>query len=210
MYRQPRALNTPKKLLAKFPGTCKACNCRFDVGEPISWTPEGARHQLLERCEAAKRARAAVKEKDAPLLELAPIQSFLKAAQDRGLKRPKLRVLHLDGKSEVRMSLTVNGPAPGSVSVTVNDLFIGCVRPTGAVTGELAVQKDLQQHLLRVSQNPVQAAQEYAALMGLCSFCGQPLTDAGSVEVGYGPVCARHWGLPHRPKGTPELGKVPE
>ena len=40
---------------------------------------------------------------------------------------------------------------------------------------------------------------------GPLSFCALPLTDAGSVEVGYGPVCAKHWGLPHTPKGTPTV-----
>ena len=202
----------PKVMPAKFPGTCKACGCRFDVNEMISWTPEGARHERLDQCEAAKRLRAVERERQeqtAPKIDLLPIAEFLKAAQVRGLKRPKLRVLHTDGRSELRLSITHTGANPGSVAVVVQDLFVGCVRPSGSTTGELSTKTDLQEHLLRVARNPVQAAQEYAALMGLCSFCGKPLTDAGSVEVGYGPVCARHWGLPHSPKGTPQLNQVP-
>ena len=27
-------------------------------------------------------------------------------------------------------------------------------------------------------------------------------TDAGSVEVGYGPTCAKRWNLPHTPRGS--------
>lgn len=42
-----------------------------------------------------------------------------------------------------------------------------------------------------------------------CSFCGLALTDEGSVEVGYGPVCAKRWGLPHQPHGVRVLTSVP-
>lgn len=38
-----------------------------------------------------------------------------------------------------------------------------------------------------------------AKLTGHCSFCQRELTDAGSLEVGYGPICADRWGLPHAP-----------
>jgi hypothetical protein len=38
-----------------------------------------------------------------------------------------------------------------------------------------------------------------------CSFCGLALTDEGSVFMGYGPICARNYGLPHVALGTYEL-----
>jgi len=63
-------------------------------------------------------------------------------------------------------------------------------------------------HLLKVAADPARAAREYAALMGACSFCGLPLTDAGSVRVGYGPICAGNWGLPWTREGVPVLGEV--
>jgi hypothetical protein len=31
---------------------------------------------------------------------------------------------------------------------------------------------------------------------GACCYCGTELTDARSVEAGYGPTCAKKWGLP--------------
>ena len=122
---------------------------------------------------------------------------------------PKLRILDVTGKNEIKLSLTRVGAAPGSLSV-VHALtgYIGSVRPDGKVVGALATAIPLQQHLLRIAQNPAAAAKEYAALMCRCSFCSQPLTDAGSVEVGYGPICAKHWGLPHTAVGTPTLGAV--
>ena len=56
-----------------------------------------------------------------------------------------------------------------------------------------------------VAADPAAAAKAYGALMGRCSFCDTAITDEGSVEVGYGPVCAKRFGLPHTPKGTKVL-----
>ena len=196
------------KMLSKFPGRCTACGCRFPVGAEINYVRgTGASHYLPAACAAAKAAAAAVPE--APKLDLTPMVDFLKAAQARGLKRPKLRVLHLDQQHELALGLTLVGRAPGSLSV-VGELegYIGCVRPDGVVTGQLASLPLLQVYLVQVAKDPATAAKHYAALKCLCSFCAKPLTDAGSVEVGYGPICAKHWGLPHHPQGTPELGAV--
>lgn len=205
---------------SKFPGTCTACGCKFSTGTEIVYTRSvGARHATIPQCSAAKVARHAERVSDQvpTTLNLKSIVDFLTAAQKRGLKRPKLRVLHLDGKTELRLGLTTTGAAPGSLSVVVGSDYIGGVRPNGDVAGArlfntllkpLPVWQELQNHLLKIAEDPARAAKEYAALMGLCSFCGKQLTDAGSVEVGYGPICADKWGLPHKPKGTPMLQEV--
>lgn len=198
-------------LISKFPGTCTACGCRFSAGAKIEWSKGvGARHETLNDCSEAKKARVAANTSTSTVqIDLAPIAEFLRAAQARGLKSPKLRVLAPDGRQELRLALTKTGSAPGSISVVLGGEFVGCIRPTNHTTGQLTKDTNLQNHLLEVAKDPVRAARDYAALMGLCSFCGLQLTDAGSVEVGYGPVCAKHWGLPHHPKGTPVLGTVP-
>lgn len=108
------------------------------------------------------------------------------------------------------MSLTKSGAAPGSLAIVIGGNYYGAIRPDGRMTQDLAKDIATQKYLLVVAENPINAAKEYAALMGLCSFCGKELTDAGSVEVGYGPVCASHWGLPHKPQGTPQVGSAPQ
>jgi hypothetical protein len=45
-------------------------------------------------------------------------------------------------------------------------------------------------------KDPAKVAAEYGSLTGNCCFCRQGLTDSRSTEVGYGPVCADHYGLP--------------
>jgi len=36
----------------------------------------------------------------------------------------------------------------------------------------------------------------YGRMTGVCCFCKSELSDDKSLEAGYGPVCAKHWGLP--------------
>ena len=43
--------------------------------------------------------------------------------------------------------------------------------------------------------DPAGTAGKYGRLTGGCSFCKQGLTDERSLKVGYGPVCAKHFGL---------------
>ena len=62
--------------------------------------------------------------------------------------------------------------------------------------------------LATIAGNHAEAALAYGALMCKCSFSNLPLTVAGSVEVGYGPTCAKKWGLPRQPKGTPGVQAV--
>ena len=56
---------------------------------------------------------------------------------------------------------------------------------------------------------PARCAKEYGAVACCCSFCGLQLTDEGSIEVGYGPICAARYGLPHEAKRGKALKPVP-
>jgi hypothetical protein len=182
---------------ARYSGVCTVCGSRIPAGASVEWdrSTRAIRHADAADCHAPAPTPVAS-------LHLQPIADFLAAARDRGLKFPKLRVLAPDNATELRLSITSSGAAPGSVSVKRHGEWIGTVRPTGDVRGPLADDLTLQAHLLRVAVNPVEAAKAYAALMSRCCFCGLQLTDMGSVECGYGPVCAEHWGLPHTALGT--------
>lgn len=97
------------------------------------------------------------------------------------------------------------------MQVKIDGEWIGRIGADGVLAGPLAreTRHDANRDTLSViASNPAAAAKAYGALMGKCSFCGKPLTDAGSVEVGYGPVCADKFELPHTPKGTPKLSAV--
>jgi hypothetical protein len=189
---------------AKFQGKCTACGGIVNIGDRVMWTRgvKGVSHLDLQACSDALQPKPPA---PTATVDLMPVVDFLKSAQERGLKRPRLRVLDSDGESELQLSLT--GPrsrVPGSVAVKRNEEYLGVVRPTGEAWGR-SFDAALVAHLLGVATNPAKAAGSYAALTGKCSFCYSSLTDAGSIEVGYGPVCAKRWGLPHVPAGTPAL-----
>lgn len=48
----------------------------------------------------------------------------------------------------------------------------------------------------RFLADPEGEAVRAGKLSGHCSFCKSPLSTPESVSAGYGPVCAKHWGLP--------------
>lgn len=47
-----------------------------------------------------------------------------------------------------------------------------------------------------VAEDPINTAIKYGKLTGCCCFCNSGLEDERSVSMGYGPVCAKNWGLP--------------
>ncbi len=108
---------------------------------------------------------------------------FLRAKKN-GIKRPSMRFKTFD----ISMS------SSGEILVWQDR------RPRAKVFGEHLIMREkndaLRDKLVRLAANPV----EYAAMFGLgtgsCCFCRKELSTPESLSVGYGPVCADHWGLP--------------
>lgn len=113
-------------------------------------------------------------------------------------------VLSVPGHSGL-VRISVAGPqarVPGSLNVASLDEYINDRRRWfGRVTrdgnfdqreGGPAVAARLQQ----LAANPAAVASEHGRLTGRCCFCNRPLEDERSTAVGYGPVCADHFGLP--------------
>lgn len=196
------------QITSKFPGKCKRCNERFPAGATIDYVRGVGGYHLTPRECSDARVERLKSEADRPTLDITPIVTFLESARARGLKNPKLRAVALDGRSEMTISITRGGVAPGSLAIVVAGDFRGCRRPNGQLTAALAQDVELQQYLVTIAANPVAAAKSYAALTGNCMFCGKKLEDDGSVEVGYGPVCASRYGLPHKPQGVRHLAGV--
>jgi|SRR5262245_13727279 len=194
-----------RTMTSKFAGTCTRCKSRFPAGATIEWAPgEGARHADPAVCRAALAApRPTAPAPVTAEMDARPILAFLTAAQGRGLKFPKARFLAPDGRSEMRLSIAgAQSKTPGAVHIVIADEWQGRIFPDGRLAGP-KVTPALVAALTTIAAAPAIAAKEYAALTSRCSFCGLELTDAGSVEVGYGPICADRYGLPHTAKGTP-------
>lgn len=138
------------------------------------------------------------------------------------LKRPAivLSVPEIDNTQDVdgfAVRLTIAGPgakAPGSVTVCENDrnttndygeparewlgrvTLDGAYQPARAANGRADA---IARRLREFACEPAKIAAEHGKLTGRCCFCNHVLgegKDKRSVEVGYGPDCADHFGLP--------------
>lgn len=202
-------------MIAKFAGKCRRCGCRFAAGTEIAWSrATGATHTTPEIC-AQVRAVVMAQYDALPKAHAdgSKIVAFLVAARDRGLKWPKAAFM---GPRGLPVVLSIAGPrakVPGSVQVVeglsrFDKQWLGRIEPDGTVVGRLAGDEGTLDLLKRIGEDPAKAAKEYGVLTGNCSFCGKRLNDEGSVEAGYGPVCAKKYGLPHHRKGARVLSEV--
>jgi len=125
---------------------------------------------------------------------LKPLADMFRAAREH-LKFPKLTV-QIDGPAYTFSLAGDTSKNPGFLYVKRNGTYIGKVSPEG----ELALGRDAQagdrDAVNKFSQNPAAVAGLHGRTTGCCAFCSKPLSDERSTEVGYGPVCARHFNLP--------------
>ena len=123
------------------------------------------------------------------------------------LKYPKL-MIRVNGQD---LRLSVAGPkarAPGSVNVTNCESYANRTWYGRVANGEFEASLKstpetntaIVAALRALAADPAGVASEYGKLTGVCCFCSIPLTDERSTAVGYGAVCASHYGLPW---GTP-------
>ena len=119
------------------------------------------------------------------------------------LRFPKIS-LEVDGHP-VRLSLAGSrAKVPGSITVTDGGPF-GANRYYGRVLPDGTWQKPFKAFpeldkvetlLTDMSDDPAATAAKHGHLTGNCCFCNRALSDDASTAVGYGPVCAQHYGLP--------------
>lgn len=133
------------------------------------------------------------------LVKLGPMQRILDlfaAASESGLKNPKLIIRDEQG---TKYKLMPSTREPGTIAVFEDKVergFRGTIKADGAYDTRTA-SPALVKALTAFACDPVKAAQLFGHQTGCCCFCARELTDPQSVAVGYGPICASKWGLPH-------------
>lgn len=75
--------------------------------------------------------------------------------------------------------------------ITRDGIFSPARSARQGVLAETAVQKALA----AFAENPEAVSAAFGSKYGICCFCSRELTDERSVAVGYGPICADHFGL---------------
>lgn len=126
----------------------------------------------------------------------------------QSLKKPAISL-----KTAIGIPVTIkpagsNSKNPGALYVvgggsshTTNKTYFGKIAPDGNWFPAKEVQHTqalahVEALLESLNNNPAAVATGYGKDTGYCCFCCKALTDPKSVKVGYGPVCAGHYGLP--------------
>lgn len=124
------------------------------------------------------------------------------------LKFPAV-VVRANGR-DIRLNIAgKKSKAPGSINVTSATGGYGSREWYGRVSRDgqfepsrkhdAGTQTAVAAALKAMANDPAKAAAEYGHLTGCCCFCGTTLgegEDKRSVQIGYGPVCAKNFGLP--------------
>jgi hypothetical protein len=147
-------------------------------------------------------------------LMVARIVQLFAAASRSNLTRPSIRLRN--GEWRIRIyPAPRHGRHPGdfyvrAASNTTRNLYCGRIRGAGDEiisrpsrpvedAGRFFASSECPlgviQALREFAENPLGVASAYGRAEGHCCFCGRGLTDGRSVAMGYGPVCAEHFGL---------------
>jgi len=116
------------------------------------------------------------------------------------LKRPKI-TFNWEGRT-VQLSIAGNtARVPGSLNVTDGgpygeSIWYGRIVPTGEYDAGRANENWVTQALVALDKDPAASAAEHGHRTGRCCFCNIEIRTNESLAVGYGPVCADHYGLP--------------
>jgi len=140
----------------------------------------------------------------AATLDFSAMIAIFDAAREH-LKFPKVRLQLDDGRPVVMSVAGANARQPGSINLTDgrpfgSSTFYGRVSIDGSLQispkVEAATATALTALLTAFAADPAAVAAAYGKLVGSCCFCAKALTDKRSITVGYGPICAGHYGLP--------------
>jgi len=135
--------------------------------------------------------------------KLSAVYAFLQAAREH-LKYPKLMLAMGDHTLKVYLSGSMS-KHPNTVNLVTNneygemDVWLGRVFETGEWqhwNKNPELHKEAAQLLERLAVDPAAVAAESGRLSGNCCMCNRALKDERSTDVGYGPTCAKRWGLP--------------
>lgn len=117
------------------------------------------------------------------------------------LKYPKIRLQTLSGQPVVIYRAGIKSKYNGQVQVTDGGhygvgKYFGRIDLEGNFYATDHSTPELVSLLTQLSEDPAGTASRYGKLTGNCCFCGLKLSDQRSTDVGYGPICAGHYGLP--------------
>jgi hypothetical protein len=124
---------------------------------------------------------------------------FAKAS--KSLKRMKIRLKTTFNQSVVFTIAGERSKYAGQVMITDggpfgDNKYFGKIDMEGNLLKTSQCDDNVLELIKEFANDPAETAGKYGRLTGNCCFCMRGLDDERSVSVGYGPVCAGHYGLP--------------
>jgi hypothetical protein len=138
---------------------------------------------------------------------------------------PKISLQFLDPRAQTsepfRLSMSRKNPniiwvdrsGFGSAKYGRIDRSSGCFYPNENTTLDATMENAMIEVMHTFAEDPANVAAAYGKLNHNCCFCTKPLDTAESLGVGYGPICAKHFGLPwgkNTPRTKPVISELVE
>jgi hypothetical protein len=140
--------------------------------------------------------------------DAAGIVALFATASSR-LKHPKISVVDSATNLTIKLSpAKADSRNAGFIYVKANDQYAGKLGSDGRWFPVGTCPAGVAEFLVEFAKAPARHAAVHGHRTGNCCFCSRLLTDAVSVAVGYGPVCAENYGLPHAAPAAQEASAV--
>lgn len=106
--------------------------------------------------------------------------------------------MHLRSKNgdKIRVYLATKG----YIAITLNGEYVGKLPAADKniilYDSPLFNHNELLPEIDTILSNPISESALQGKEYGRCCFCNRELDNEGSIQHGYGPICAEKWGLP--------------
>ena len=192
-------------MTTKFNGKCVKCKTFIPAGSKANWKKAYGITCYPECPETSVEGPAKPEPKVESLGDFTAVLELFATAKQK-LKWPKIKLDTRHGGT-IKLSVAgLNAKRPGTINVA-DDAPFGQGTWYGRITAEgvfeVSPSGEKSEHLYTITQllkalaaDPAGVAARHGRQSGNCCFCSLELTDQKSLDVGYGPVCAKNFGLP--------------
>ena len=147
-----------------------------------------------------QRANGAKPMASTELVSVVEIKNLF-AKASKSLKRMKIRLKTTFNQNVVFTIAGERSKYAGQVMITDGgpfgaNIYFGKIDMEGNLLKTGRCDDNVLELIKEFANDPAETAGKYGRLTGNCCFCMRGLDDERSVSVGYGPVCAGHYGLP--------------
>lgn len=118
----------------------------------------------------------------------------------KNLRRVKVKLQTAAGQLVVFTRASAMSKYAGQIMITDGgpfgqNIYFGRIDVNGDFFPTGRATEEVQSLVREFAADPAAVAARYGKLTGGCSFCNHGLKDERSTQVGYGPVCAKNFGL---------------